>query len=150
MVRWLTQASYAITAVLIVSNVWAEGPSASLAPVKDGLVLWLDAGDRAGQSKAATPIVAIADRFGDSSVTAPKAIGSHASRLVRVLLDDELHRREVQMSEEHWKALVTWIDANGPYHDRFFNKRPADGVPTRNVVPSRFSASAASTPNYQE
>jgi hypothetical protein len=29
--------------------------------------------------------------------------------------------------------LVTWVDANAPYHDKFFNRRPAEGPPTRNL-----------------
>ena len=30
---------------------------------------------------------------------------------------------------EEWLRLITWIDLNGPYHDRFINKR-RNGPPT--------------------
>ncbi len=49
------------------------------------------------------------------------------SRLTRVLLDDSLHLREVRLPPDDWMALVTWIDANAPYYDKFFNRRPAEG-----------------------
>ena len=40
------------------------------------------------------------------------------------------------MQDDAWLTLVTWVDANAPYHDRFFDKRPRDGSdPTRKVVP---------------
>jgi hypothetical protein len=29
------------------------------------------------------------------------------------------------LTNEDWRRLVTWIDANAPYHDAFVNKRPA-------------------------
>ncbi len=31
----------------------------------------------------------------------------------------------VRLSPEDWERLVTWIDANAPYHDHFVNKRAA-------------------------
>lgn len=70
-------------------------------------------------------LVSVADRFSDSSVSQPKQFGSHRSSLVTTLLEDPLHLREVQLDEDQWYALVTWIDCNAPYYDRFINKRPA-------------------------
>ena len=35
------------------------------------------------------------------------------------------------MDEADWYALVTWVDCNAPYHDRFIDKRPGDGGPPR-------------------
>jgi hypothetical protein len=88
-----------------------------------------------GAAAPGRTLVAISDRFSGAEVTQPLQFGSHQSPLVRVLLDDDLHRREVQLAPEEWYALVTWIDANAPYHDRFYNKRPADGgPPVRNVT----------------
>jgi len=84
-------------------------------------------GRRSGGKKSGPALVSVADRFGNSAVTRPLQFGSHRSLLVRVLLDDELHRKEVKLSGRDWQALVTWIDANAPYHDTFFNKRPEDG-----------------------
>ena len=31
--------------------------------------------------------------------------------------------KRAKLSEAEWLRLVTWIDLNGPYHDRFINKR---------------------------
>jgi hypothetical protein len=62
--------------------------------------------------------------------------GSHKSPLVRVLLDDDLHRKEAALGPADWLTLVTWVDANAPYYDTFLNKRPpGGGEPVRNVIP---------------
>jgi hypothetical protein len=56
--------------------------------------------------------------------------------LIPLLRDDPLHRGEVQLSAEQWRALVTWIDANAPYYDAFYNRRPpGKGAPVRNIFP---------------
>ena len=88
-----------------------------------------------GQAKATRPaLVACSDRFSNAAVTQPLQFGSHRSRAVRVLLDDPLHRDKVQLSPADWDALVTWVDANAPYHDAFLNKRPPDGGPPRRDI----------------
>ena len=71
-------------------------------------------------------LISVADRFSDSSVTRPKQFGSHRSPLIDTLLNDPLHGREVKLDSEQWYALVTWIDSNAPYYDRFIDKRSAD------------------------
>ncbi len=58
----------------------------------------------------------------DARVTMPLEFGSHRSRLVEVLRSGACGER-VELSEEEWLRLVAWIDANGPYHDGFINKR---------------------------
>ena len=58
----------------------------------------------------------------DARITMPLAFGSHKSRLVEVLREGACSRRS-KLSPEDWLRLVTWIDANGPYHDGFINKR---------------------------
>ena len=78
-------------------------------------------------NKPARLLVSCSDRFSDSEATRPMQFGSHRSPLVEVLLRDELHTKEVQLDQPEWRALVTWVDANAPYHDGFLNKRPADG-----------------------
>jgi len=76
------------------------------------------------------------DRLSDASISQPRQFGSHRSRLIAVLRDDPLHRDEVRLEPDQWRTLITWIDANAPYHDRFYNRRPADGgPPIRNIVP---------------
>jgi mono/diheme cytochrome c family protein len=59
----------------------------------------------------------------DAKITPPLAFGSHKSKLIAVLRD-ELHAKEVELGRNDWLRLVTWIDANAPYHDGFINKRP--------------------------
>lgn len=83
---------------------------------------------------AKLPLVAISNRFDGAAVTEPQQFGSHRSRLIRVLLDDPLHRQQVQLSDDDWLALVAWIDANAPYYDTFFNRRPPNGGPPRRDV----------------
>jgi hypothetical protein len=87
-----------------------------------------------GQETPGRVLVSCSDRFSNSSVTQAKQFGSHRSPLVRVLLDDSLHRSEVRLDPDEWIALVTWVDANAPYHDGFINKRPSDGGPPRREV----------------
>ncbi len=61
----------------------------------------------------------------DARVTEPLAFGSHRSKLVAVLRSGACSKR-ANLSPDDWLRLVTWIDANAPYHDRFINKRPAN------------------------
>jgi len=49
------------------------------------------------------------------------------------LLEDPKHLKEVTLPKDDWQALVTWVDANAPYHDKFYNRRPPDGEPIRNI-----------------
>ena len=58
----------------------------------------------------------------DARITLPLEFGSHRSRLVEVLRSGPCSQR-AKLSKEDWYRLVTWIDANGPYHDGFINKR---------------------------
>ncbi|MBN2139288.1 MAG: discoidin domain-containing protein [Sedimentisphaerales bacterium] len=59
---------------------------------------------------------------GDSRVTQPLEFGSHKSRLVEVLRSGPCAKR-ANLSRAEWLRLVTWIDGNAPYHDRFVDKR---------------------------
>lgn len=59
---------------------------------------------------------------GDASITQPLEFGSHRSRLVTILRSGPCGKR-APLSDEQWLRLVTWIDANAPYHDAFVNKR---------------------------
>jgi hypothetical protein len=68
-------------------------------------------------------LVAWSDVQGDASITQPLAFGSHRSRLIQTLREGGCSRR-ASLSDEDWLRLVTWIDANAPYHDTFVNKRP--------------------------
>ncbi len=84
-----------------------------------------------GSTTPSRALVSCSDRFSNADVTRPMQFGSHQSPLIRVLLDDQLHRDEVHLDETSWLSLVTWVDANAPYHDRFMNKRPSNRRLTR-------------------
>ncbi|HUT37571.1 MAG TPA: hypothetical protein VNE39_29090 [Planctomycetota bacterium] len=90
--------------------------------------------DTTGKDKKAMPLVAVSNRFSGAGISQAREFGSHKSRLIRVLLDDALHTKEVKLGEAEWLSLVTWVDANAPYYDRFFNRRPPDGGPPRRDI----------------
>ncbi|NLY01128.1 MAG: hypothetical protein GXY83_33975 [Rhodopirellula sp.] len=97
-------------------------------------------GDYRHEGKKGKPLVSVSNRFSGASVTRPKEFGSHKSPLIRVLIDDELHKKEVALDKAEWIALVTWVDANAPYYDTFFNRRPPDGGAARRDVSLEFPA----------
>ena len=110
---------------------------------------------KSADGKKLVPFVSLSNRFSNSAVTWPKEFGSHASRFIRILLDDDTHRREVQLTADQWLALVTWVDANAPYFDSFFDKCPAPGSPPCRVQPryndpfaARTTASADNTASH--
>ncbi len=87
--------------------------------------------NRAFDTIIAHKLVAWSPVQGDAAVTRPLEFGSHRSKLVEVLREGACGRR-AKLSEDEWLRLVTWIDANAPYHDRFVNKRaktPAYSLP---------------------
>ena len=68
-------------------------------------------------------LVAAADPdLQDASITPPLAYGAHASKLLKAI-DNEAHRKRVQLRGDERLRLTMWMDANAPYHDRFVNKR---------------------------
>jgi len=92
-------------------------------------------GRRPGAKSASRPLVSVASRLSGAAVSAPKAFGSHRSRLISVLRTDKAHRKRVALKPNEWQALVMWIDANAPYYDTFYQKRPkGGGPPVRNVT----------------
>ena len=96
-------------------------------------------GARSDQTTRAKRLVACSDRFSNADITRPMQFGSHKSPLVRVLLDDDLHRKEVSLDPAEMFSIVTWVDANAPYFDRFLNKRPGDGGDAKREVSPEFS-----------
>ena len=72
-------------------------------------------------------LVSVSDRFSNHSVSAVRQFGSHKSPLVLTLLEDPLHQKESPLTEDEWETLVTWVDANAPYYNTFFHKRPPGG-----------------------
>lgn len=96
---------------------------------------------RRPDGQMAEPWISIADRLSDSSVTQPFEFGSHRSRLIDVLRNDPLHQEQASLSPQQWRTLVTWIDANAPYHDRFYNRRPSDGGAPRREIAAQIHCS---------
>jgi hypothetical protein len=79
------------------------------------------------------PLVALADRLGDGSVSRPLEFGSHRSKLIGLLLGGH---EDVRLSREEWITLATWVDANAPFHGRLINQRPGPGqLPRREWYP---------------
>jgi hypothetical protein len=70
-------------------------------------------------------LVSCSPAQGDAGITQPLSFGSHRSRLVLALREGACSKR-AELSREEWYRLVTWIDANAPYHDAFVNKRPEE------------------------
>ena len=84
-----------------------------------------------------------------ASVSGVKQFGSHRSPFITVLLQDPLHKKEIKLTPAEWQALVTWVDANAPYHDTFYSRRPpGGGAPVRNIrveLPDPFAAGRGHT-----
>ncbi len=57
------------------------------------------------------------------ALTQPLAFGSHRSKLISALRDGPCGKR-VTLNPDDWLRLVTWVDANAPYHSHFINMRP--------------------------
>jgi len=70
-------------------------------------------------------------------VSTPKQFGSHQSRLVLSLLNDEVHQKEVSMNRDEWEALVTWVDANAPYRSTYYQYFQPDGKVLPKAIPVR-------------
>ena len=93
-----------------------------------GFPQWPAGGGRQRSMVGPSPLVSLSDRFSDGSVTPPLAFGSRRSRLVATLLKGH---EDVKLSPPEWLTLVTWIDANAPYHARLINQRPGANQPPR-------------------
>jgi len=59
-------------------------------------------------------------KTGDASPIPPYTLGSHASKLIRLIRNGH---ENVKLSREEFIALVTWVDANGPYYGSYFGRR---------------------------
>jgi len=78
--------------------------------------------NRAYDTILAAKLISRSNVGDDAKVTPPLAFGSHKSHLIAVLRKAP-HTERVKLPQDDWLRLVTWIDANGPYHDGFINKR---------------------------
>ena len=78
-----------------------------------------------------------------AALSQPLAFGSHRSKLIAALREGPCGKR-VTLSSEDWLRLVTWVDANAPYHSHFINMRPEQ--PPYDL-PADASCSARSRPS---
>jgi hypothetical protein len=86
--------------------------------------LFLEGHNRAYNTLITHNLVSYANKYDPASaISRPLAFGSHKSKLVEVLRSGTCSKRAT-LSPEDWLRLVTWIDANAPYHDAFINMRP--------------------------
>jgi len=61
-----------------------------------------------------------------SELTQTRQFGSTKSKLIDAILTGPCSKHvDIKPGSEDWYRLVTWVDANAPYHDRFVNSRPA-------------------------
>jgi hypothetical protein len=58
---------------------------------------------------------------GPAQIQQPYSWGSQASRLVEVIRS---HHHDVELDEESFDRIVTWIDINGPYYPRYDTAYP--------------------------
>ena len=59
-------------------------------------------------------------KTGDASPIPPRTLGSHASRLIRLIRQGH---EDVRLSPAEFIRLVTWVDANAPYYGSYFGRR---------------------------
>ncbi len=76
-------------------------------------------------------LVAISNYKSGPEVTEPYQFGSHRSRLITALLEKPVHREKVRLSEDDWRALVTWVDLNAFYHATYTCFTTSERVPVR-------------------
>jgi hypothetical protein len=99
--------------------------------------------NRAYETILARGLVAMsAVRVQDAAITPPLAYGSSKSRLAQVVLRGRQAGRYA-VTDDEWRTLTAWIDANAPYHDRFVNKRggsPAYSLPDDRALHDRLAA----------
>jgi len=62
-----------------------------------------------------------------SAIAQTREFGSSQSKLIEAILKGPCSAHiDIKPGSEDWYRLVTWIDANAQYHDRFVNSRPND------------------------
>ena len=62
-----------------------------------------------------------------SAIAQTREYGSTRSKLIEAILSGPCADHiSIKPGDDDWYRLVTWIDANAQYHDRFVNSRPED------------------------
>ena len=89
-----------------------------------GRELGLGGHNRAYRTLITAGLVAYSNKSDPAdALSKPLAFGSHRSKLIAALGEGPCGKR-VDLSSADWLRLVTWVDANAPYHDSFINTRP--------------------------
>ncbi len=89
----------------------------------DGRDLGLDGHNTAYRTLITQGLVAYSNKSDPADkLSQPLAFGSHRSRLIAALRDGPCGAR-VRLEPDDWLRLVTWVDANAPYHSHFINTR---------------------------
>lgn len=81
--------------------------------------------NRAFETMLEHGLVACSPVQGDAAITQPLQFGSHRSKLIQAITKGTCPGG-AKLDEMEMRSLVTWIDANAPYHDGFVNKRLAE------------------------
>jgi hypothetical protein len=90
-------------------------------------------------------LLCLSNHMSGPEVTQPKQFGSHRSRLILSLLDDEAHRNDVSLSRDEWETLVTWVDANAPYRSTYYQYFDSEG----NLLPKAVRVRVELDPPFQ-
>jgi len=61
---------------------------------------------------------------GPAEIQAPYSWGSHASPLIKVILENRKQHNDVKLSTEDFDRLVTWVDLNAPYYPAYESNFP--------------------------
>ncbi|MGL6194050.1 MAG: hypothetical protein ACRC2T_04425, partial [Thermoguttaceae bacterium] len=89
-------------------------------------VLNFDGLNRSYRTMIEKNLVTYSDKHAPASeLTKTRQFGSSRSELIDAILTGPCSESiDIKPGDEDWYRLVTWIDANVPYHDRFVNSRP--------------------------
>ncbi|MGL6226204.1 MAG: discoidin domain-containing protein [Thermoguttaceae bacterium] len=88
--------------------------------------LGFDGHNRAYRTILENQLVSIANKYDAASVlSTPRMFGSSQSRLIRAIQEGPCPIAKTPIPPDDYLSLVTWIDANAPYHDRFLNMKSA-------------------------
>lgn len=104
-----------------------SGGLVSGSPMKtDHHVLHFDGLNRSYRTMIEKKLITYSNKHAPASeLTQTRQFGSTKSKLIDAILDGPCSQHiNIKPGDEDWYRLVTWIDANAQYHDRFVNSRP--------------------------
>ncbi|MBE0537792.1 MAG: hypothetical protein IH624_19200, partial [Phycisphaerae bacterium] len=81
-------------------------------------------------------------KWGNIHYLPPKSLGSHASKLIAHL---KKGHNEIELTQEEWIRLTTWVDSNGQYYGSYYGRRNLRYADHPNFRPKPTFAEAVST-----